>query len=80
MDEMEDVAQQINQSASCSAVYRTLHWAGLNTLQEKEKEKAKKFKAYDPGYRHVNLTYLPKSEGVIQDLFIVIDRDTQLIL
>jgi len=39
---------------------------GINKVSEKEKEKAKKFKEYDPGYLHINLTYFPKINGMVE--------------
>jgi len=77
LDEITEIAQQINPSASRSAVYRTLHNASLNKVPEKEREKAKKFKAYEPGYLHIDLTYLPKINGKRQYLFVAIDRATR---
>jgi len=79
LEEITEAAQQFNPSASRSAVYRTLRVAGLNTVPQQQREKAKKFKAYEPGYLHVDVTYLPKLEGVKQYLFVAIDRATRLI-
>ncbi|MGK0236518.1 MAG: transposase-like protein [Psychroserpens sp.] len=56
-----------------SAIYRTFVTEGVNKIPEKEKEKAKKFKEYDPGFRHIDVTYLPKINGVKYYLFITID-------
>jgi hypothetical protein len=47
-----------------SAIYRTFVREGVNKVPEKEKEKAKKFKEYDPGVLHIDVTYLPKINGV----------------
>ena len=77
LDEIEEIARQLNPSASRSAVYRTMLSAGLNKVPEKEREKAKKFKAYEPGYLHIDVTYLPKLDGVKQYLFVAIDRATR---
>jgi transposase-like protein len=79
LEEITEVAQQLNSSASRSAVYRTLVSAGLNTVPQQQREKAKKFKAYEPGYLHIDVTYLPKLENVKQYLFVAIDRATRLI-
>lgn len=77
LDEIEEIAQQLNPSASRSAVYRTLRAAELNKVPQKEREKAMKFKAYEPGYLHIDVTYLPKIENVKQYLFVAIDRATR---
>jgi len=62
-----------------SAVYRLFRREGINKLPQKEKEKAKKFKEYDPGFLHVDVTYLPKIGGVKYYLFVAIDRATRTI-
>lgn len=77
LDEIVEMAQYINPTASHSAVYRTLCAAGLNKVPQQERDKAKKFKAYEPGYLHVDVTYLPKLEGTKQYLFVAIDRATR---
>jgi transposase-like protein len=60
-----------------SAIYRTFVREGVNKVPEKEKEKAKKFKEYDPGFLHIDVTYLPKINGVKYYLFVAIDRATR---
>ncbi|HPM89361.1 MAG TPA: DDE-type integrase/transposase/recombinase [Tenuifilaceae bacterium] len=47
---------------------------------QQEREKAKKFKTYEPGYLHIDVTYCPKLDGVKWYLFVAIDRATRLIL
>jgi len=60
-----------------SAVYRTFVREGVNKVPEKEREKAKKFKEYDPGFLHMDVTYLPKINGIKYYLFVAIDRATR---
>ena len=79
LDEIVEMAQELKPSASHSAVYRTLCEAGLNKVPQQEKDKAKKFKAYEPGYLHIDVTYLPKLDGVKQYLFVAIDRATRML-
>ena len=67
-----------NSSASFSSVYRTLVGFDINKIPEEKKEKAKKFKEYDPGFLHVDVTYFPKLDGVKWYLFVAIDRATRL--
>jgi len=57
-------------------VYRTLLAAGLNKVPQQEKEKAKKFKAYEPGYLHIDVTYLPMFAGEKTNLFVAIECAT----
>jgi hypothetical protein len=35
---------------------------------EEKKEQAKKFKEYEPGYLHIDVTYLPKLEGKVDPI------------
>jgi len=60
-----------------SAVYRVFVREGINKVPQKEKDKAKKFKEYEPGYLHMDVTYLPKINGVKYYLFVAIDRATR---
>jgi transposase-like protein len=77
LDEITEAINPENPEKIRSAVYRTFVKEGINTLPEKEKEKAKKFKEYDPGYLHIDVTYLPKINGVKYYLFVAIDRATR---
>lgn len=77
LDEITEAIKPENPEKIRSAVYRTFVREGINTLPEKEKEKAKKFKEYDPGYLHIDVTYLPKINGVKYYLFVAIDRATR---
>ncbi|MDO9154707.1 MAG: DDE-type integrase/transposase/recombinase, partial [Paludibacter sp.] len=42
-----------------------------------KKNIAKKFKDYQPGYLHIDVTYLPKFNGRSYYLFVAIDRATR---
>jgi len=64
--------------ANRSNVYRTLRAFDINRVPEAKKEEAKKFKEYDPGYLHIDVTYLPKLDGIKYYLFVAIDRATRL--
>lgn len=77
---LDEITEAINSSDPTrlrSAVYRTFVREGINNVPTKEKEKAKKFKEYDPGYLHIDVTYLPKINGVKYYLFVAIDRATR---
>ncbi len=77
LDEITEVVNPSEPEKIRSAVYRTFVREGINKMPEKEKEKAKKFKEYDPGYLHIDVTYLPKINGVKYYLFVAIDRATR---
>lgn len=65
---------------SLSSVYRTLVFFKINKKPVEQKEKAKKFKEYEPGYLHVDVTYLPKFNGIKYYLYVAIDRATRLMI
>lgn len=77
LDEIVEAINPCEPTKIRSAVYRTFVREGINNVPEKEKEKAKKFKEYDPGYLHIDVTYLPKINGVKYYLFVAIDRATR---
>jgi len=77
LDEIFEMVLEKNPSVSRSSVYRTLCRNSINTVPEKEKEKAQKFKEYEPGYLHLDVTYLPKIDGIKHYLFVGIDRCTR---
>ncbi len=77
LDEIVEAVFPENPTAKRSAVYRTFVRYGVNKKTEEEKEKAKKFKEYEPGYLHIDVTYLPKIDGIKYYLFVAIDRATR---
>jgi transposase InsO family protein len=77
LDEIVDMVFPINPYTKRSAVYRTLVRNNINTVPEQEREKMHKFKEYEPGYLHMDVTYLPKLNGVKYYLFVAIDRATR---
>lgn len=77
LDEITEAIDPSEPEKIRSAVYRTFVREGVNTVPQKEKEKAKKFKEYDPGFLHIDVTYLPKINGIKYYLFVAIDRATR---
>ena len=77
LDEIVESVFPENPLSKRSAVYRVFVKEGINKKPEEEKEKAKKFKEYEPGYLHIDVTYLPKINGVKHYLFVAIDRATR---
>jgi len=71
------MVQVINPSITRSAVHRTFVKEKINKVPEKEEDKAQKFKKYEPGYLHIDVTYLPKFDDVKYYLFVAIDRATR---
>ena len=79
LDEIAEALEPDEPEKIRSAVYRTFVREGINKVPQKEKDKAKKFKEYEPGYLHIDVTYLPKINGVKYYLFVAIDRATRII-
>ena len=77
LDEIVELVFPENPLSKRSAVYRTFVKEGINKVPQKEKDKAKKFKEYEPGYLHIDVTYLPKFNGIKYYLFVAIDRATR---
>lgn len=77
LDEIAEAFFPDNPLSKRSAVYRVFKKEGINKKPEKEREKAKKFKEYEPGYLHIDVTYLPKINGIKYYLFVAIDRATR---
>ena len=77
LDEVLEMVQVINPSITRSAVHRTFVKEKINKVPEKEEDKAQKFKKYEPGYLHIDVTYLPKFDDVKYYLFVAIDRATR---
>lgn len=77
LDEVWEILLETNQSITRSSVYRTFCRYEINKVPLQEQEKAKKFKEYDPGFLHVDVTYLPQFDGQKNYLFVAIDRATR---
>jgi len=77
LDEITEAVNPLEPEKIRSAVYRTFVREEINKVPKKEKEKAKKFKEYDPGFLHIDVTYLPKINGIKYYLFVAIDRATR---
>lgn len=60
-------------------LYRILLHYRLNRLSEKEKHEIRKFKAYPPGYLHIDCFYLPKIDGTRWYCYLAVDRATRLV-
>lgn len=77
LDEIVEMVYSEQPKAKRSAVYRVFVANNINKVPQKEKEKAKKFKEYAPGFLHLDVTYLPKINGVKYYLYVVVDRATR---
>jgi len=78
LDEVFETLLEQNQQISRSSIYRCFLKNNINKAPEEQKDKAKQFKAYQPGYLHIDVTYLPKFNGKNSYLFVAIDRATRL--
>jgi transposase InsO family protein len=78
LDEIVELFYGDDAKSKRSAVSRTFVAEGISKIPEEQKEKAKKFKEYSPGFLHLDVTYLPKINGIKRYLYVVIDRATRL--
>jgi IS30 family transposase len=78
LDEIFEMLLAENPTISRSSVYRTFIRHKINTVPQIIKEKAQLFKAYEPGFLHFDVTYLPQFNGCRSYLFVAIDRATRL--
>jgi transposase InsO family protein len=78
IDEVWESMLETNVTISRSSVYRCFVKENINNVPQEKKDIAKKFKAYKPGYLHIDVTYLPKLEGQSYYLFVAIDRATRI--
>jgi transposase InsO family protein len=79
LDDLTDTIADVIPTANRSNIYRTLKAFDISRVPVEQKAKAKKFKEYEPGYLHIDVTYLPKFEGQKYYLFVAIDRATRLL-
>jgi len=79
LDDLTDTIVDIIPHANRSNIYRTLKAFDISRVPQEQKEKAKKFKEYEPGYLHIDVTYLPKFDKQKYYLFVAIDRATRLL-
>ena len=80
VDEVWENLLDINPKISRSSVYRCFVKEKINQLPQEKKDKVKKFKEYEPGFLHIDVTYLPKFNGKSNYLFVAIDRCTRAMI
>lgn len=80
IDEVLETLLEINPKISRSSIYRCFVKEKINQIPQEKKDKAKKFKEYEPGYLHIDVTYLPKFNGKSNYLFVAIDRCTRAMI
>ncbi|MFT5951075.1 MAG: transposase-like protein, partial [Francisella sp.] len=78
LDDLSETIQINFPHAKRSVIYESLKSRGVNTVPVEKKKEAAKFKEYEPGFLHVDVTYLPKLNGTKYYLFVAIDRATRL--
>ena len=80
LNEVWEMVLAENQKITRSSVYRCFVRNQINLVPKKKKENLKKFKEYEPGFLHIDVTYLPKINGQKNYLFVAIDRATRTLL
>jgi len=78
LDDLVDTVSTVIPNANRSNVSRILQSLGISKIPEEKRVEAKKFKEYEPGYLHIDVTYMPKLEGKKYYLFVAIDRATRV--
>jgi len=79
LDDLTETIQLNFPHAKRSAIYESLKSRCVNKVPDEKKKEAAKFKEYEPGFLHVDVTYLPKLSGTKYYLFVAIDRATRVI-
>ena len=72
LDDLTETIQINFPHAKRSAIYEALKSRGVNTVPVEKKKEAAKFKEYEPGFLHVDVTYLPKLDGTKYYLFVAL--------
>lgn len=78
IDQVWEMMLEKDNSIKRINVYRCFKKNNINKKPAEVKEKLKKFKEYEPGYVHIDVTYLPKLNGIKYYLFVAIDRASRL--
>lgn len=79
-EEIHEMLPSFNvENISISTIYNIFKKNNINKQPQEIKEKYKTFKEYDPGFLHIDVTYLPKINGQKTYLFVAIDRATRMI-
>jgi transposase-like protein len=78
LDEVFEMLFEENPTITRSSVYRCFVKNNINKVPLIQREQAKKFKAYEPGYIHIDVTYMPKFNKVGSYLYVAIDRATRI--
>jgi uncharacterized protein YjcR len=73
LDDIVEMVFPTDPNSMRSAFYKTFVRNEINKVPHKEKYKAKKIKEYEPGFLHIDVTYLPKINGIKYYLFVAID-------
>ncbi len=82
LDDLIDLVEPVLGKIARCSVHRLLVRHGKNRLPKKEQQDTGtvgKFKAYGPGYLHIDLFYLPKLEETRRYCFVSVDRATRLV-
>jgi transposase-like protein len=75
--DIADAVKHIIPNANQSNISRTLQRKNISK-KPKEEKGTKKFKDYEPGFIHIDLTYVPQLEGKKKYLYVAVDRATRI--
>lgn len=78
-EEIFDIVSTDENKISLSSIYRLFVKHAINRIPKEKRAIAKKFKEYEPGFLHIDVTYLPSFNGQKRYLFVAIDRATRFL-
>jgi transposase InsO family protein len=78
LDDIHDMVSAGGNTVSRSSISRLFVKHSVSKVPATKREMCKKFKEYEPGYLHIDVTYLPRFNGKKHYLFVAIDRATRL--
>lgn len=78
-DDIVDLLQPMVPKAGHSNVSRTFARYNVSKVPTATREKHKRFKSYEPGFIHIDLTYIPQLEKTKKYLYVAIDRATRMV-
>lgn len=78
LDDLVDTVQSVIPHDKRSTVSKVLQYFEMSKVLQAKRAPAKKFKEFQPGFLHMDVTYPPKINEIKYYLFVAIDRATRL--
>lgn len=78
LDDVVEAVEPVLPHVQRSSVHRLFVREGVNRLHQPAPKEPGTFKAYPPGFLHIDQFYLPKLEGTKRYCFLAVDRATRM--